>query len=252
MNQAHEDVMRTNKLPLNSTDLSSFKAPFFPTLPVRMRVVDFMSTSTAAMFVTWARHIGIEVAYSHAKLQIGFACGCIAGKVAPLLHDAQSKEDFMTLNVSEAASMKETREQYAWLEDRGRQGDIDYSADTYPESTDKRVATVSQGLNTPYLTGDEVSYLVQMNSNGDKFKNKNVDGSFKVPFTPALARQGKVCPVLTFYGAKERVSGIIRTAEESPPSTKQFDVLVANTDATGSGQHWFTVALEVTRIHEPY
>ena len=54
-------------------------------------------------------------------------------------------------------------------------------------------------------------------------------------------------PSLTLYGAQERVSMLIRTAEVDPALITNFEVFVANTvEGMGDGEHWFTVALEIT------
>ena len=65
---------------------------------------------------------------------------------------------------------------------------------------------------------------------------------------PETGHAAGVCPILNFFQAKERAARVIRDAESQPPGTQRFDVFVANTDAFGNGQHWFTVAIEVTTL----
>ena len=123
---AHQEEMHSLRLPLDSKDKVFPGSNFFPTVSVNMRVVDFLNTSRAQEYVAWAQHLGINVVFSNEDVQIGYSCGCVAGAVVTLLRAAHlNRQDFMHINVKGAASLNETRDQYCWLVDRGKQGDIE-------------------------------------------------------------------------------------------------------------------------------
>jgi len=258
LREQHESVMQGHELPLDSTSAATQRY-YSSRLMVRMRVVDFMDAEATSWFVAWAKCIGIEVVYSNEFLQLGYACGSIAGKAVPLLREAQRNReeggDFMTQDVDIAASEQTTQEHYQWLYGRNVHGDIKYSADTFPQSTVERPTTTTEsGLTTPYLEGQEISYLVKMNSSGDEFTSKDDKGTFTTSFDSDFAMDPEdpdFVSSLTLFGAQERVGNLIRTAEQDPDLTTEYDVFVANTDKTGNGQHWFTVALAITTAPSP-
>ena len=161
----------------------------------------------------------------------------------------------MTQDVDIAASEQTTQEHYQWLYGRNVHGDIKYSADTFPQSTVERPTTTTEsGLTTPYLEGQEISYLVKMNSSGDEFTSKDDKGTFTTSFDSDFAmdpEDPQFVSSLTLFGAQEHVGNLIRTAEQDPDLTTEYDVFVANTDKTGNGQHWFTVAVAITTAPSP-
>jgi hypothetical protein len=241
---AHEAYMKNeHNLPVRPLRIP--RKGFFPGLQIRVRVVDFMDHHKTHNLVLWLRGLGIETIFSNEKIQLGWSCGCIAPRVVHLLRTAnRHRQNFMQVDVREAASLEITRAQYQWLEQRGAAGHIPYSNATYPHSTVPRLTTTDQGLKTPFLTGDEVSYLVKLQHHGDRFLRRT-NGRFHHRFVSPGAGDPGVCSIFSFYQAQERIGRILRQAQSAPAGSREFETMISNTESEGSGEHWITIAIEI-------
>ena len=98
-------------------------------------------------------------------------------------------------------------------------------------------------LETPFLTDEEVGYLVKMNTYGDFYLAQRETGTFTVNrFSPAAYGDAEARLTYGLLQAKERVASILRHVEQG--GVTRFDAFVSNMSIAHPGQRWFTVTLE--------
>ena len=98
-------------------------------------------------------------------------------------------------------------------------------------------------LETPFLTDEEVGYLVKMNTYGDFYLAQRETGTFTVNrFSPAAYGDAEACATYGLLQAKESVVSFLRHVQQD--GVTRFDAFVSNTPIAHPGQHWLTADLE--------
>jgi hypothetical protein len=162
-NQHHRTTLHEFGLPHEPG--AFFVIPFhFTQLKMRMRIVDYLYAADCSSdwLAQWARSIGWDVSIGDSTdhRQIGFECGSVAAAAEPVLHRAGTA--FMSADTSGAVRWTTTCDHLQWLSGRDAAGDLVFSTAVLQDGDSERTATADEeGRQTYFLSGDEVSHLVE-------------------------------------------------------------------------------------------
>ena len=238
--KSHTETMQHYGFPVDSS--SPFeKRDFFSHLGLKMKVVDyFRDGAGSAEFVKWARNIGFNVQYDRGSTQIGYSCGVIAGSVSATIHKARRAGiDFQTVDVPNAVLEEDMRRHYRWLDEQ-------YVLKRLQDE-ERRGSTVDHRTNTRFLADTEVQNLYVANTADADYYAKTADGAFENEFTDVseLPTGSSVRTTNLFMTKEVVVKSMVKMQQTGPGDDSKFKLLVSNTEASGRGMHWFTVAFEI-------
>ena len=143
------------------------------------------------------------------------------------------------MDVSNAVLEEDMRRHYRWLDE---QYDLKRLQDD-----ERRGSTVDPRTNTRFLADREVQNLYVANTADADYYTKTADGAFENEFTDVseLPTGSSVRTTNLFMTKEVVVKSMVKMQQTGPGDDSKFKLLVSNTEASGRGMHWFTVAFEI-------